>query len=196
MGHREEHELQPGGRTKRVSLGNGSEYMRLSAQHEFADRVSDSLADVLAGFNEVARPDSIPRQEDWRVLQQTFAGEPNISVDEWRAHTAMTTSHAVTDDHARRVVEWVWKFLREENPKTRSKALFWITATRRLPAGGFNTLSSSWMTIAVVPEEPHGSLPKAHTCMRSLEIPAYSSYHALYTKLTMAIEEGGGFWIA
>ncbi|CAL1159664.1 unnamed protein product [Cladocopium goreaui] len=67
--------------------------------------------------------------------------------------------------------------------------LEFVTACPRLPHGGLAAAE-----IAVVPAQPKGSLPRAHTCTNELQLPSYDSLEELSAKLREAMDNARGMY--
>jgi len=81
------------------------------------------------------------------------------------------------------------------NNEMRARLLQFVTGTSRVPMNGFKELYGSngpqlftiekWGTIA--------KLPRAHTCFNRIDLPPYTDYHDLRSKLLLAVENTEGF---
>jgi len=121
------------------------------------------------------------------ILQQEIAGDPTISVEQWKQLTRYDLGPAGLASSAQRTIGWFWAHVGDLGTQERADLLAWITGFRRLPAGGFPT-PSKHMTISLVDSSAH--LPVAHTCALQLDLPAgYDSPETLRAKLAGAMEQ-------
>ena len=123
-------------------------------------------------------------------LARILAGEPTIDVTDWE-------SHSVTAGGLRRggrVYRWFWKAVRSFTPHEREQLLQFVTGSRRPPVGGFAQLQGfnggvHHFTLCGS-QEPKDSLPRAHACICTVDMPAYSSYRTLRRAVHTALTFG------
>ena len=113
-------------------------------------------------------------------------GVPPRLVDTLRRHAAyqggLTPSHPV--------VKHLWQALRSFTVEERQLFLRFVWGRNRLP-----TSDGDWtqpFTVTAIAEAPGGGaldgmLPIAHTCFFALDLPLYSTYEILRSKLVYAI---------
>lgn len=89
-----------------------------------------------------------------------------------------------------------WKVVSNLPKEKRARLMQFATGTCNLPAGGFAELWGSNgkqpFCIDMIKDKPN-SLPVAHTCFNRIDLPLYPSEDVMLNKLSMAIEECGGF---
>ena len=102
-------------------------------------------------------------------------------------------SGGFTKDHD--VIQWFWRAILSFSDEERCRLLKFVTGSSHVPVNGFAELHGSngpqKFTIQMSDKTSH--LPKAHTCFNILELPKYSSYTELKSKLTLAINNSVGF---
>ena len=79
-------------------------------------------------------------------------------------------------------------------PAEREQLLMFVTGSRRPPVGGFSQLQGfnggiHRFTLSAS-AEPKDSLPRAHACICTIDVPAYSSYRTLRRALHTALSLG------
>ena len=122
-------------------------------------------------------------------LARMLAGEAEIDVHDWE-------TNSVTSGGMRRggrTFRWFWRAVRSFTPHEREQLLQFVTGSRRPPVGGFAQLQGfnggvHLFTLSAS-HEPKDSLPRAHACICTVDVPEYSSYkslrRALHTSATL-----------
>ena len=206
FGVMKEFDLVPGGRDIKVNEGNKREYVEKYVQWRIVKRVETQMQSFLTGLFRI-----IPRRLlnifDDRELELLFGGITDVDIEDWKRHTEYKNCKA--DD---KVVKWFWKCVTEEfSEEQRTRLLQFITGSSRVPVNGFKDLQGNdgprkftielLTKIHPIKHSHHQNncrvldeyLPKSHTCFNRIDLPAYSSYHILVQKLSMAIEVTWGF---
>jgi hypothetical protein len=186
-------ELVPGGAQLEVTNQNKAEWVRLVCEWRLFGCVERQCAALLAGV-EAAVPRPILRQLAALVgpadLARMLAGEPHIDLADWRANTA-TTGGLKRDG---RVFRWFWRAVRSFTEREAEQLLQFVTGSRRPPVGGFAQLQGFNGGVhrftMCASAEPKDSLPRAHACICTIDLPEYSSYLALRKALHTAISLG------
>jgi hypothetical protein len=123
-------------------------------------------------------------------LASMLAGEPDIDLNDWRRHCLAVGG---LERRSRRF-RWFWRAVRSLEQVEREQLLQFVTGSRRPPAGGFAQLQGFHggvhkFTLCAAAHQPKDSLPKAHACICTMDLPEYSSYatlrRALHTAVTM-----------
>lgn len=110
---------------------------------------------------------------------------PLFSRDDWTKFTDYR-GYEKTDQ----VIEWFWQCIRSWPAERKSRLLQFTTGTSRVPVNGFKDLQGSDGPRRFTIEksgDPAG-LPRSHTCFNRLDLPPYTDYESLETKLIYAIE--------
>jgi len=119
-----------------------------------------------------------------------LAGEPNIDLADWRRNCLTTGGLR----RRSRRFRWFWRAVRSFSFEEREQLLQFVTGSRRPPVGGFAQLQGfnggvHRFTLCAGTHEPRDSLPRAHACICTMDLPEYSSYavlrRALHTAVTM-----------
>jgi E3 ubiquitin-protein ligase HUWE1 len=82
-------------------------------------------------------------------------------------------------------IKWFWEVLEEFDDKLKASFMLFISGSFKVPLGGFKELG-----FEIQKSYDKDSLPVAHTCFNSLDLPEYESKEILKDKLTKAILEG------
>lgn len=88
------------------------------------------------------------------------------------------------------VIQWFWQCIRQWPAERKSRLLQFATGTSRVPVNGFKDLQGSDGPRRFTIEksgDPAG-LPRSHTCFNRLDLPPYTDYESLESKLLFAIE--------
>ena len=174
-----------------VTLDNCLEFMAALAEHELFGACDETtLAVMRDAFLGACRPHVYDLLlPDVAEVQRQLAGTESISVNDWkRATTLEDKSGRALQLEAKRVYGWFWRYVEDlDNDQSVRDLLFWITSMRELRHVA--------MTIKITQSQP-GSLPVAHTCVCTLEMPLYETYEALRDKLAFSVTNGRNFGIA
>ena len=198
--------LTPGGEDIEVTEDNKDDFVHRLCDWRLFGCVREEMAAILRGLHVAVPPHIISqlsqliRPED---LAHMLAGEPFIDIADWRRHTL--TVGGLT--RRSRTFRWFWKAVRSFDDKEREQLLQFATGSQRPPVGGFAHLQGfnggvHKFTLCAG-HEAIDSLPRAHACICTLDLPEYSNYAALrravHTALTMgsvgfddaAVADGG-----
>lgn len=127
-------------------------------------------------------------------LVHLLSGLRDIDVADWRRHTRLAGG---LRPEANEVV-WFWKVIQEWSggPKIVKdrlhQCLQFATGSRRVPVGGFAHLvglngGKHPFTLSSGSHLAPGSLPTAHACICTIDLPAFASYEMAETKLLAAV---------
>ncbi|KAJ2779525.1 hypothetical protein H4R18_003961 [Coemansia javaensis] len=189
FGERVEVELKPGGADIDVTEENKKEFVQLSIQYRICDRIKEQFEAFQAGFYELI-PEDLIQVFDERELELLIGGLAEIDIEDWKKHTDYR-GYTESDQ----VVQWFWKFVAEMDSEHQTRLLQFTTGTSRIPVNGFKDLQGSDGPRRFTIEKSGDivALPKSHTCFNRIDLPPYTDYKTLASKLTLAIENTVGF---
>lgn len=186
----EVHDLIEDGRNVDVSNENKNQYIELMVQWRAVTRVRQQVEAVKKGIFEIIPFDALAVFSD-HELEFLFCGVSEIDFEDWKNNT-LYRRYSASDQ----VIQWFWKIVKEEfdNVK-RAQLLQFATGTSRIPLNGFKDLQGSDGPRKFTIERLDGTdmFPRSHTCFNRIDLPSYTSYDTLLTRLTMAIECSEGF---
>ncbi|KAJ2208515.1 hypothetical protein IW145_000675 [Coemansia sp. RSA 521] len=177
-------ELVPGGADIDVTSANRHEYVRRHLEFVAFENVREQINAVRAGFMRVAdgvvfRMVRAAELEQWLCAKT----EPVSAAELERA--AMYEEYTPTHPVVRRF----WRVVASLPPAQLAKLLAFVTASDRVPLGGYSAL-----TFVVQRNGPDSErLPSALTCFGRLLLPAYSTDERMRDRLVTAIENAAGF---
>ena len=125
------------------------------------------------------------------MLELLTHGLPDIDIDDLDRNTLCC---AVSPERER----WFWEAVRSFGKEQRARLLLFVLGSSHAPAGGFAKLLSedgrlqSFVLMDGYDLESD-SLPRAHSCYNTIDLPHCPSYKVLHDKLLFAIEETYGF---
>ncbi|KAI5896915.1 HECT-domain-containing protein [Schizophyllum commune H4-8] len=184
-------ELKPGGENLEVTEANKKEYVDCVVDYRISRRVKDQFDAFMEGLLELI-PMDLLHVFDERELELLIGGMSEIDMDDWTKFTDYR-GYEKTDQ----VIEWFWQCIRSWPAERKSRLLQFTTGTSRVPVNGFKDLQGSDGPRRFTIEksgDPAG-LPRSHTCFNRLDLPPYTDYESLETKLIYAIEETEGFGV-
>lgn len=199
--------LLPGGEDMEVTEENKQQFVELVCAWRLFGSIEAQTAAMCRGFR-AAVPRAILAQLAALVtpddLATILAGEALIDPVDWEANTQCAGGLKRKD----RLFRWFWRAVRSFTPAEREQLLQFVTGSRRPPAGGFAQLQGfnggvHKFTLCLG-DLPTNSLPRAHACICTIDLPPYASYAVLrrsvHTALSMgcvgfddaAVADGGG----
>uniref|UniRef100_A0A1I8G954 E3 ubiquitin-protein ligase n=1 Tax=Macrostomum lignano TaxID=282301 RepID=A0A1I8G954_9PLAT len=190
FGQQQEFDLIPNGRNLLVTNENKSEYIDKVITWRFVDRVKDQMAAFMRGFSELIDPRFI-QIFDAAELELLLCGLQDIDVNDWKRNTLFKGDY----DPNHPVIINFWRAVYSFNNETRARLLQFVTGTSRVPMNGFSELwgSNGPQKFTIERWGSPDQLPRAHTCFNRMDLPPYSDYDSLRTKLVQAIENSEGF---
>lgn len=117
-------------------------------------------------------------------LKLLVEGSPEIDVDDLE-RAATYEGYSTEDD----TIKDFWHVVRSFSPEQLRKLLEFVTASDRVPFGGFSSIKFSIHRNGNEDER----LPRSSTCFGQLLLPQYSSRDRMRERLCLAIENSQGF---
>jgi E3 ubiquitin-protein ligase NEDD4 len=165
-----------------VDGSNVAAYVELRWRRRVEHDVRLQVAAMVRGVDDVVGGESSRRAIFGRLspkeLQVVLAGEPLISVQDWRTHAAATGFKGQT-----KVLEWFWAWVGSRDQQDLQRLLLFTTGSRGVPFGGFAKLLGNDgkpcpFTLQALPGAH--MLPRAHTCFNRLDLPLFASKDELF----------------
>uniref|UniRef100_A0A6B2FZU3 HECT-type E3 ubiquitin transferase n=1 Tax=Myxobolus squamalis TaxID=59785 RepID=A0A6B2FZU3_MYXSQ len=128
-----------------------------------------------------------------KELKSFLCGVQSYDIENWKRNTIYSCGYKPKSPQC----IWFWQFVEKSNEKTRAKLIKFVTGSTNIPVSGFGDLycsSNRKMFTIEKWNKPH-HLPTGHTCFNRIDLPPYSSYEELETKLLLAIDECSGFHV-
>ncbi|TVU05242.1 hypothetical protein EJB05_48400, partial [Eragrostis curvula] len=187
LGSRTVTELISGGKDTIVNSENRSNYIHLLIQDRFVNCTRDQLAYFSLGFNSMFGRRELPKYFfealDVEDFNQMLGGSKDtIDVKEWRAHTDYNGYRETS-----RRVKWFWKVVKAMTVEQQRLLLFFWTSVKYLPFDGFSGLGSRLSIFRSPNSCDH--LPTSGTCFYKLNLPAYTSFDMMQSRLQMIVQE-------
>ncbi|KAJ1662825.1 hypothetical protein EV178_005522 [Coemansia sp. RSA 1646] len=179
--------LVDGGDRLPVTGANRRRYVRRHLQFVAFEQTQPQVDAIRRGF--VAVCDGVVlrmlRAPELVAMLSPAAGSADIDADQLERHAAYEDGYHA--DH--RAVRCFWRIVRALSPENRRRLLAFVTASERVPFGGYTRLT--FVVQRHGPDSDH--LPAAITCFGRLLLPQYASEAKMRAKLLMAIENSSGF---
>ncbi|GMF18900.1 unnamed protein product [Phytophthora lilii] len=183
----EEIELVSGGRHLTVGFHNRLEYCRL-AERARLEECSAQVAAMARGFATLF-PRRVLTLLTWQELEILTCGSPKIDLDLWQRHTRYD---GYSEDDP--TVQLFWEALAEFSDEQRADFVRFAWGRSRLPRGKW---SQPFKLSKKGGRDATRSLPVAHTCFFSVELPPYTSRETMRSMLLATITFGlGGILMA
>ncbi|KAF4038677.1 HECT domain-containing protein [Phytophthora infestans] len=183
----EEIELVLGGRQLTVEFHNRLEYCRL-AERARLDECSAQVTAMARGFATLF-PRRVLTLLTWQELEILACGSPKIDLDLWKRHTRYD-GYAEDD----LTVQLFWEALAEFSDEQRADFVRFAWGRSRLPRGKW---PQPFKLSKKGGRDATRSLPVAHTCFFSVELPPYTSLEIMRSMLLATITFGlGGILMA
>jgi hypothetical protein len=177
-------ELRPNGKNIPVSVDNCEEFCedlvrcRLHESDRYLAAVRDGLASII--------PAAVLPLLSWEEMKIQTCGHPGVDIDLLQENTEYDDDVSSDDEYIMRF----WRVLRTFDDDDRSAFLRFVWARSRLPptTADFHQKFKIQAAIGEAPKgDPNLSLPKAHTCFFSLNLPSYTTDEAMAKQLRYAI---------
>jgi hypothetical protein len=171
------HELKEGGAEISVTYESRAEFVDLC----FAARLEESKKQVEAirkGLNQVV-PLRMLSLFNWHDLEVLVCGNPVIDVETLRRHTIFNGYTQSSN-----VIKYFFKALHSFNTQERQMFLRFVWGRNRLPSTDRDWSQQFTINMMRAGDE---SLPIAHTCFFSIDLPDYSSLEITRQKLLYAV---------
>ena len=180
-----EQELLPGGKNKKVTEANKSDYVDAYIWWRLSSSLAEQLGCLTAGLYEIVPAEQLTVFSG-QEMDYLLNGRSGITVAEWRENARYTGGYTAESPE----VHIFWEGIHDFPQDFRGKLLRFATGSSKIPLDGFTpnfTLTKS--------SEP-ASLPRSHTCFNQLVLPAYASVAALKEALALAVENTEGFLLS
>lgn len=187
------HPLCEGGAEIEVNDANKAEYAALYAHWLLIGRVKEELFAFCSAFWSIV-PEALLSVLDFQELELLMCGLPQLDLEDWKAHTRYGTPLSAKHQ----VVGWFWEIVAGLDSDERAKLLQFSTGTSNVPVAGFKGLQSTrgkqcLFKLSAVDPKLY-SLPRAHTCFNTIDLPLYGSKEELAKNLQLVIDmEAIGF---
>ena len=165
-------ELVPNGSTIAVTDANKHQYVDRKFKYLLFESVADQLHAFLKGVYEVIPPPLL-MLFDYEELDYVLCGTQEIDVDDWEAHTQISSSLRGT-----KTLQWFWQVVREMPNASRRRLLQFATGCSRVPLVGFKALTSydgrlCKFTLEGTPYEECMYI-RGHACFNRIDLPLYT----------------------
>ncbi|CAF0994363.1 unnamed protein product [Didymodactylos carnosus] len=190
-----EKELKLDGKNILVTEKNKKEFLDLIVEWRVKRGVQEQTEYFVKGFYEIIGDYKlIQNMFDARELELALCGTMEIDIQDWKQYTEYRGGYHLQHH----VIDWFWLCVEKRfDNEQRLKLLQFVTGTSSIPYEGFQALrgSNGPRRFCIERWGVAESLPRSHTCFNRLDLPPYTSYDMLYSKLVIAIEETSGFGI-
>ncbi|EOA18635.1 hypothetical protein CARUB_v10007210mg [Capsella rubella] len=180
-----------------VTYDNRESYINMRIENRYVTLIKDQVSQFIQGFEEMI---SVPHDVFFNTLNPEdidclLRGKEQIAicVDEWKSHTAYV-NFKETDA----TIKWFWQIVNEMDQETRRKLLFFWTAYKYLPMGGFKDFPEKLTISRNFDHDRNRPLPMAQTCSSQLQLRVYSGFDVMKNQLIYVTENwiSTGFGIA
>nr|CCA25867.1 HECT E3 ubiquitin ligase putative [Albugo laibachii Nc14] len=180
-------ELVANGRKILVTFANRQEYCALAEQYRLREATAQISA-MARGFESVF-PRRVLTLLTWREMELLTCGSPKIDITLWRQHTRYE-GYSESDE----TIQLFWGALEQFSDEQRSDFVRFAWGRSRLPRGKW---AQPFKITKKGGRDAIQSLPVAHTCFFSVELPPYTSLEQMRNMLLATINFGlGGILMA
>jgi len=172
-------ELIPNGNNIKVTEENLSEFIDANIQFRLSEAQEQEEA-FINGLTKIL-PTPYLFLFSHREVESLLCSETEIDVESLRKHAQYECDKDAPH------IEFFWTVMKEFNTEQKAKFLNFVYSTSSLPPSEKDwvmpfTISSKYS------ETPDFTLPVAHTCFFTIELPSYTSVDIMREKLLLAIE--------
>lgn len=180
-------ELIANGKEISVTFANRQEYCALAEQYRLRE-ATVQISAIARGF-ECVFPRRVLTLLTWKEMELLTCGSPKIDIALWRQHTRYE-GFTESDD----TVQLFWEALEQFSDEQRSDFVRFAWGRSRLPRGKW---AQPFKLTKKGGRDASKSLPVAHTCFFSVELPPYTSLEQMRNMLLATINFGlGGILMA
>lgn len=177
--------------TTTLTEQNKFDYVTLKTEYILYKSCKTQIDAFLTGFHRLV-PQSYIYAFTVNELHRLISGATEIDVEDWKANTSY--NNGFNADSLQ--VVWFWQALRSFSQAELRSILRFVTGSPSVPSEGFRHLRSRGQiclfTINCNRFANVASLPIAHTCFNTIDLPLYPDYERLRAKLLQAAMEGSG----
>lgn len=168
-------ELKENGSNIPITESNKQEFISLFCKYHLHKIIKNQYNSMILGFYSLL-PLEIISIYDPDELELFLCGEEMIDIKDWKLHTKYKGDF--DDDHF--IIKWFWKIMEKLTKEELEKFLQFCTGSSRVPAEGFQGLTSKNGRICLFCIEPKIGEPTnnfivAHTCFNKIEMPMYDN---------------------
>jgi len=180
-------ELVPGGEDIKVTEENKHEYVRLVCEHKLTRGIQEQLKAFLQGFHELIPENIVGSLFDDKELEMLISGLPSIDIEDLRKYTDYVQYTSDSDQ-----IQWFWEALEKFSEDELAWFLQFVTGSTQVPLEGFKGLAgmNGPQRFSIHRIKVEDRLPTAHTCFNQLDLPEFTCYEILESKLKQAVREG------
>lgn len=180
-------ELVEGGRMKRVTFANRLEYCRLAEEYRLYEGAAQ-VAAMRRGFSALF-PARVLTLLTWQETELLACGSPKIDLAVWKQHTRYDGYNEHDEP-----VQLFWDTLASFSDEQRADFVRFAWGRSRLPRGKW---PQPFKLTKKSGRDATQSLPVAHTCFFSVELPPYATAEKMQQMLLATITFGlGGILMA
>jgi len=172
-------ELCDNGKNIDVTYKNSEQFISLVIKKRLSE-AAKQIEHIKRGLNLICQQ-RILSLFTWYDLERMICGDPNINIELLRKHTVYQGGISSTSS----VVKHFWNTLHSFSQYERQLFLRFVWGRNRLPATE-NDWGQETFTIKALNTSPD-SLPIAHTCFFSIDLPPYKTFKQCREKLLYAI---------
>jgi hypothetical protein len=161
-----------------------AEYVADLIDMAYPAAAADRMAAIREGFNDVIPIQNLTRNFNYSDVHAFVYGDPQISLDDLKAHTQYLAPYNATSQP----VVWLWHWLATQENDMKRKYVQFVTGLSQLPLGGFAGLNDRMQ----IGQSGYGELaPRSHTCFFRLDLPNYATYEKLAEWMPVALNSDG-----
>jgi hypothetical protein len=176
--------LCPGGASLEVTWDNRAAFSDSTLQARLYE--SQAQCDAMLQGLAYLVPQRVLALFTGAQLERLVCGDADIDLELLRSKTKYGMGTSPNHRHIR----YLWAALKKFSPAQRSLFLRFVWGRTRLPTSAREWGNSKLTLHTRHCAHPDGTLPIAHTCFFSLELPIYSSLAICHEKLLYAVTHG------
>jgi E3 ubiquitin-protein ligase HUWE1 len=166
-----------------VTDDNKEDFIRLIVEHRLRKETEHQAAAFCQGFHSLISIDDL-QLFTADELDLVICGEGVIQVTDWAKHCEYQGSYQAGHP----VIQMFFRVISKWGQDKLSKLLMFTTGSSKVPLGGFAAFKESGRPIIIGGGGGRDRLVTAHTCVNTLDLPAYETEEEMNAKLLCAIE--------
>ena len=178
-------DLIPNGRHTPVTNANKLDFIHRITDFILTRSIQRQIDAFLQGFRELIPPALLIFNE--HELELLLCGLPQIDLHDLQAHIEYR-GYTAKDQP----IQWFWSIAHDMTQQEKALLMLFVTGTSKIPLEGFKALqgANGINPFTIQKAEGADTLPLAHTCFNTLDLPEYSTMDMMRSKLIYAIKEG------
>jgi E3 ubiquitin-protein ligase HUWE1 len=182
IGLHQQIELKPNGAAIPVTDENKAEFVALMVDYRLRGRTAEQFDAFSGGFQTFVTRDDLAFF-DAQELDRLICGEGRIDVADWMRNCEFSGQYC----YGHPVIERFFRVISGWGQEELARLLQFMTGNSQVPLGGFAGFRAVGTPITIASVPGNDRLVSAHTCVNTLDLPAYETDEEMNERLLFAV---------